>query len=206
MKQWAFYFDASQCSGCKTCQVACKDKHDLPVGMRWRNVYELAGGEWKQKGHNWVSEIRSYNISLSCNHCEDPICMSKCPNKAISKNEQGLVLIDEKRCMGCQYCLWACPYGALHLNRQTGKMTKCTFCADYIAEGKEPSCVSACPMRVLNAGELEVLKKEHPENNPEVFPLPSAHYTKPALVVTPHPGTKAQVNWKVINREEVKNA
>jgi anaerobic dimethyl sulfoxide reductase subunit B len=205
MKQLAFYFDASQCSGCKTCQVACKDKHDHPVGMRWRNVYEVAGGNWQAKGHNWISGIRSYNISMACNHCKEPICMTKCPNKAIYKNELGLVLIDEKRCMGCQYCAWACPYGALHLDKTKGKMTKCTMCDDYIAEGKLPSCVTACPMRVLEAGDLDELRKKH-GSNAESYPLPPPHFTKPALVIKKHPAAKAQVNWKIINREEVKNA
>ena len=204
MKQWAFYFDASQCSGCKTCQVACKDKHDLPGNMRWRNVYEVAGGQWVQKGKNWISEIKSYNISLACNHCEEPICMIKCPNKAIYKDDEGLVLIDEKRCMGCQYCAWACPYDALHLNKNTGKMTKCTMCDDYIAEGKLPSCVTACPMRVLKAGELNEFRRLYGRYS-ETFPLPPARYTKPALVITEHPATSLRLRWEVINREEVKN-
>ncbi|TVQ17265.1 MAG: dimethylsulfoxide reductase subunit B [Bacteroidetes bacterium] len=204
MKQWAFYFDSSQCSGCKTCQIACKDKHNLPVGLRWRNVYEIAGGTWQQKDHNWKSGIHSYNISLSCNHCEDPICMKKCPNKAITKNGEGLVLIDEKRCMGCEYCKWACPYGALHLDKRTGKMTKCTFCADYIEQGKLPSCVSSCPMRVLEAGPLEKLRQKEGINN-EVYPLPPNRYTRPALAIKPHPSASQLSKWQIINKEEVKD-
>ena len=206
MKQWAFYFDASQCSGCKTCQVACKDKHDLEVGMRWRNVFEVAGGSWQARGNNWVSDIHSYNLSLACNHCHNPICMTHCPNKAIFKNEEGLVLINEKRCMGCQYCSWACPYGALHLDTKKGKMTKCTLCADYLAQGKLPSCVAACPMRVLEVGEYDELVKKYPNHKQDIHPLPAAHFTQPALVVTPHPAGNKSNNWKVINREEVKNA
>lgn len=204
MEQWAFYFDASQCSGCKTCQIACKDKHDLPVGLRWRNVYEIAGGSWLQKDNNWTSAIHSYNLSLACNHCEDPICMKKCPNKAIYKNDKGLVLIDEKRCMGCEYCKWACPYGALHLNSKTGKMTKCTLCADYLEQGKMPSCVSACPMRVLEAGPLEEMQKKHGNNN-EIFPLPPANITRPALAVKPHKSASQSLQWQIINKEEVKD-
>ncbi|MFW5706919.1 MAG: DMSO/selenate family reductase complex B subunit [Bacteroidota bacterium] len=204
-KQWSFYFDASQCSGCKTCQIACKDKHDLPKGILWRKVYEIAGGDWKQNGRNWTSGIHSYNLSLSCNHCEDPICMSKCPTGAIYKNEEGLVLIDDKKCMGCEYCKWACPYGALQLNPQTGKMTKCTMCADYLAKGKLPSCVAACPMRVLDVGEWEIVRTKEDTGN-EFFPLPPAKYTKPCLAVKPHQSGKALVRWKIINKEEVKHA
>lgn len=203
-KQWGFYFDSSQCSGCKTCQVACKDKHNLNNGIRWRNVYEVAGGNWKQKDGNWVSEIRSYNMSMACNHCQEPICMQKCPNKAIYKNGEGLVLIDEKRCMGCKYCQWACPYGALHLDKKTGKMTKCTLCADYIAEGKQPSCVSSCPMRVLDFGDYNELKAKY-GSEVEVYPLPSAGITKPSLVVKSHKSYSKDIEWQIINREEVKN-
>jgi anaerobic dimethyl sulfoxide reductase subunit B len=167
--------------------------------MKW------PGATGKPKDTTGYQASRSYNISMACNHCEEPICMTKCPNKAIYKNEVGLVLIDEKRCMGCQYCTWACPYGALHLDKTRGKMTKCTMCDDYIAEGKLPSCVTACPMRVLEVGDLDELRKKH-GSNAESFPLPPPHFTKPALVIKKHPAAKAKVNWKIINREEVKNA
>ncbi len=204
-KQWAFYFDASQCSGCKTCQVACKDKHNLPMGIRWRKVFEVGGGHWEKNDEKWVSHIRSYNISMACNHCEEPICMAKCPNKAIYKNGEGLVLIDEKKCMGCRYCAWACPYGALQLHPDTGKMTKCTFCEDYLAKGQLPSCVTSCPMRVLEAGELEVVRKRY-GGKAEMFPLPPVNHTKPALVITPHKSFDVSIRWEVLNKEEVQNA
>lgn len=204
-KQWAFYFDSSQCSGCKTCQIACKDKHNHPVGLKWRNVYEVAGGDWESMGsNNWVSNIHSYNISMACNHCQEPICMTKCPNKAIFKNEEGIVQIDPERCMGCKYCQWACPYGALHLDKSTGKMTKCNLCIDYLAEGKLPSCVAACPMRVLNVGELSELEEKYGSSK-NIFPLPSPIHTKPALVIKPHNSTEKIQTWKIINREEVKD-
>ena len=159
MKQLAFYFDSSACSGCKTCQVACRDKHDLGKGMLWRRVYEVAGGEWKKEGEAWVPDIYSYYVSMACNHCEEPSCMTACPNGAIFKDGRGLVLIDGKRCMGCRYCEWTCPYGALFYDAARGVMTKCTMCADYIEQGKPPACVSACPMRVLEAGDLEEMRE-----------------------------------------------
>ncbi len=160
MKQIAFYFDSSACSGCKTCQVACRDKHDLGKDILWRRVYEVAGGEWKKEGQAWVPDIYSYYISMACNHCEEPVCMTSCPNNAIVKDEQGIVLIDERKCMGCRYCEWTCPYGALMYDTVKGVMTKCTMCVDYIKQGKPPACVSACPMRVLHTGDLEQLREE----------------------------------------------
>ncbi len=202
--QLAFYFDSSACSGCKACQVACKDKHDLPADVKWRRVYEVAGGDWVPKGASWVSEVFAYNLSIACNHCEEPICMNSCPNLAISKDENGIVLIDPKRCMGCHYCEWTCPYGALQFNRETGVMTKCTFCIDYLKEGKPPACVSACPMRVLEFGILEELEEKH-GNKGEIYPLPLKSYTKPAIVIRPHPVSKPSGyrNAHIVNKEEV---
>ena len=69
MTRLAFYFDSSTCSGCKTCQMACKDKNDLPVGQLWRRVYEVTGGSWKKDGAAWQQDIFAYNLSLSCNIC-----------------------------------------------------------------------------------------------------------------------------------------
>ncbi len=206
MKQLAFYFDASGCSGCKTCQVACKDKHDSPMGVRWRRVYEVCGGDWVRRGAAWIPNIYAYQVSMACNHCEEPICRDACPNKAIVKQDDGVVLIDYDRCMGCKYCEWTCPYGALQFDNDKKVMTKCSFCADYLEEGKAPACVSACPARVLDYGDLEELQKKHGEDN-EFFPLPESGYTKPALVITPHRDTRktGSRELQIANREEVKS-
>ena len=72
-KQYAFYFDSAKCSGCKTCQIACKDKNNLGLGILWRRVYEVSKGEWKDSSGAWSQNIMTYNLSLACNHCEDPI-------------------------------------------------------------------------------------------------------------------------------------
>ncbi|MBW6496879.1 MAG: dimethylsulfoxide reductase subunit B [Bacteroidales bacterium] len=205
MSQLGFFFDASACSGCKTCQVACKDKNDSPMGVRWRRVYEVSGGEWVQQGPAWVQDIFSWNVSMACNHCIDPICLKSCPNNAITKNEMGLVLIDPNKCMGCKYCEWTCPYGALQFDNERKVMSKCDFCADYLEQGKPPACVAACPMRVIDFGELEELRKRHGSQN-EVFPLPQKTFTDPALVVKPHPGTKKAEKHSphIANIEEVR--
>ena len=187
-KQLAFFFDASSCSGCKTCQVACKDKNDLPLGIRWRRVYEVSGGDWTREGEAWVPEICSWHVSLACNHCVEPICMKVCPNQAISKDDRGVVRIDPGKCMGCHYCEWSCPYGALLFDPGRKVMTKCDFCHDHLERGDPPACVAACPARALDFGELSVLKEKHGDNA-EVFPLPARTHTDPALVVKPHPGS-----------------
>lgn len=159
-RQLAFYFDSSFCSGCKTCQVACRDKNDQGRGLLWRKVYEVAGGDWKRDGQAWVQDIFSYYISMACNHCMEPLCLKSCPNGAIVKDGRGIVLINPGRCMGCRYCEWTCPYGALHYDHRQGVMTKCNMCADYADLGKPPACVSACLMRVLDAGDYELMKEK----------------------------------------------
>jgi len=203
-KQYAFYFDSDNCSGCKACQIACKDKNDLPLGVLWRRVYEVNGGEWIRKGEAWISKVIAYNISLSCNHCEDPVCVNNCPAKALIKKKDGIVIIDESRCIGCKYCEWVCPYGAPQYNPDKGIMTKCDFCEDYISEGKNPACVDACPMRVLDFGELKELQKKY-GNQKELYPLPSGSLTKPAIVIKPHKNSAGadEKHAVVINREEV---
>ncbi len=215
-KQLAFYFDSSSCSGCKTCQVACRDKHNLGKGILWRRVYEVVGGEWEKRGEAWVPDIFSYYVSMACNHCMDPICLKSCPNAAIVKDQRGLVLVDAGRCMGCRYCEWTCPYGALFYDWEKGIMTKCTMCSDYTSRGKVPACVSACPMRVLDAGPLEKLKEgsgsvlsEDPggAGGTAMFPLPDPAITRPALVINPHPHSlkAAKGQLKINNREEVRH-
>ena len=204
MSRLAFFFDSSTCSGCKTCQVACKDKNDLPVGQVWRRVYEVSGGGWKKSGPGWTQDVFAYNLSVSCNHCEDPICAKNCPTRAIQKRDDGIVLIDQDSCIGCKYCAWACPYGALQFNPEKGVMGKCDLCADYVDQGKNPSCVDSCPMRALEFGDYEDLLRKYGEPS-HIHPLPDPSITRPSIVIRPHRsagGTDASVS----NVEEVKSA
>ncbi len=152
---YTFTFDATACSGCKACQVACKDKNQLPLGVLWRRVYEVSGGEWKREGGAWSQTVFAYNLSLACNHCQHPKCAGVCPTDAYTVREDGIVLLDPSRCMGCGYCAWACPYGAPQYNSVTGTMTKCDFCHDNLDAGLAPACVAACPLRVLDYAECK---------------------------------------------------
>lgn len=187
-KQMAFYFNASACANCKVCQVACQDKNDLPAHLRWRRVVQYAGGSWNPsptaKGV-MTQNIFSYSISLSCMHCQDPMCVEACPTTAMHKDDNGIVSIDSDKCIGCRYCEWACPYDAPHFDVERGIMTKCNMCKDLLDEGKNPACVDACVMRALEVGELEELQAKY-GTVASIEPLPSAEYTKPSLVITPH--------------------
>ncbi len=184
-KQLAFYFDSSACTGCKACQIACKDKNDLEVGRLWRRVYEVAGGDWIERGTAWVTTAFAYGVSIGCNHCQKPICQEVCPAGAITKRDDGVVLIDQDKCIGCRYCAWACPYGAPQFNEAIGKMTKCNFCYDYLDQGQPPACVSGCPLRALDFGTLDELQAKYGSVS-DIYPLPESTLTEPALVITPH--------------------
>jgi anaerobic dimethyl sulfoxide reductase subunit B (iron-sulfur subunit) len=187
-KQMAFYFDSSACGNCKACQIACQDKNNLPSYLRWRRVVQYAGGSWSPSPHHpgvMVPNIFSYSISIACMHCEEPACVNVCPSAAITKGEDGIVLVDQDKCIGCRYCEWACPYGAPQFDEQTKVMSKCTFCVDLQAQGKNPACVDACVMRCLHFGELEELKQQFGDVQ-AVAPLPSPDITHPSFVITPH--------------------
>lgn len=204
VQQYAFYLDSSVCSGCKACQMACKDKHDLEVGRLWRRVYEIAGGEWVRKDNLWSPGVFAYNLSIACNHCSSPICQKFCPAGAISKRKDGIVFIDREECVGCRLCEWQCPYDSPQFDRISGTMSKCDFCLELIDSGQSPVCVSACPMRALDFGSLDELKKKyHGSNN--VYPFFNSSLTGPSIVIKPHrdAGRAEKEKAKIANKEEV---
>jgi anaerobic dimethyl sulfoxide reductase subunit B (iron-sulfur subunit) len=204
---YAFTFDETFCTGCRDCQAACKEKHDLPGGVTWRRVYEISGGEWTQTGDTWTSTVFSYNLTLACNHCVHPRCAGVCPTDAYLVRPDGIVFIDPSKCIGCGYCAWACPYDAPQMDPSTRVMTKCDLCQDNLALGQPPACVSACPEHCLEVVQitdigleskgLELWKipgEQHP------FPLPRLSRTEPHLVIKPVPAVdQASRNTVVCN-------
>lgn len=185
-KQLAFHFEQSHCVGCKTCQIACKDKNNLAVGQLFRKVNEVEGGTFEIKGNAVIPHIYAFWLSISCNHCVNPICTLECPTKALQKNAaDGIVYIEADKCIGCRKCAKVCPYDALQYNPATRKMGKCNFCRDLLDSGKDPVCVSACPMRALDYGNLNDLRKKYGSLN-QTIGLPDAGITNPALIITPH--------------------
>jgi anaerobic dimethyl sulfoxide reductase subunit B (iron-sulfur subunit) len=188
-KQLAFHFDASACTGCKACMAACKDKNELPVGVNWRRVFQYGGGGWVEdplnKGYSIPNNIFTYTVSVACMHCANPICLQVCPASAISRLDNGAILIDTDQCIGCRYCEWACPYGAPQFHEEIGAMTKCDFCVDLLAQDLKPACVDACVMRALEVGEKSELQEKYGTND-AIEPLPMANITTPSVVITPH--------------------
>lgn len=175
--QFAFYFDQTRCTGCHTCAVACTDWHDLPAGsVNWRRVITYEEGRFP--------DVSVSHISFSCNHCQHPPCIESCPENAIHKRpDDGVVLIDEKKCIGCHACEDACPYAAIQFRPgNDSKAEKCTFCNDRLAGKEPPICVAACPMRALDFGPFDELSKR-PGIAGRVVHLPDCSWAKPALIV-----------------------
>lgn len=185
MSQLAFFVDSDSCSGCKTCQVACKDHHDLAAGVHWRRVYEVACGSWQKSGDAWTSTVLAYNLSVACHHCADPVCAKQCTVDAIWKRPDGIVLIEQSRCVQCSKCRADCPYEAIRYEAATNRVSKCDGCVDLVDAGLPPACVAACPNRALEFGDLEDLRQRHGTLD-RVFPLEDPAITRPALVIKPH--------------------
>jgi anaerobic dimethyl sulfoxide reductase subunit B len=203
-QQIAFYVNLNLCTGCKACQVACKDKSNLPIGVTWRRVAEYVGGNWSKDGNTVKQNVFAYYVSTACNHCQNPICVEVCPVQAMTKRADGVVVIDAEKCIGCRYCEWACPYGAPQFDQAEGKMTKCNFCYDLLDTGQNPACVMACPSRAIEFGELTDLQAKYGTVN-EIEPLPDSSLTEPSLVLTPHRSAQPSGtgSGKLGNPEEV---
>ena len=200
---YAFQFDSAACSGCKACQIACKDKNQLPAGIVWRRVYEISGGGWQKAGQTWKTDVFAYNLSMACNHCVHPKCAGVCPTNAYSVRPDGIVLLDEEKCIGCKYCAWACPYGAPQYDPVTGRISKCDLCCDHLDSGSLPACVTSCPMRTLELVE-EAEPVTHTRGQSSVFPLPVDSNTGPRLVINPHPIADRLADKTLANEEEIR--
>ena len=205
-KRPAFCLDAQICTGCKTCMVACKDKNDLAPGIRWRRVVEYCGGQWRMRPDNtFYQDVFGYYISVSCNHCDRPVCVEGCPTGAMNRDENGIVAVDQGRCMGCRYCEWSCPYGAPQYDREKGKMGKCDFCRDLLETGGTPSCVAACPTRALTLADSDA--PDGGAGHAPIAPLPHDGLTRPAARLIPHRNGRPVYSraGAIANPEEYKN-
>jgi anaerobic dimethyl sulfoxide reductase subunit B (iron-sulfur subunit) len=204
MSQLAFFVNSDACSGCKTCQVACKDRHDLPAGVHWRRVYEVAAGAWQRSGDAWAHTVSAYHLSVACHHCADPVCGKQCSVEAIWKRPDGIVLIDQARCVKCNKCRADCPYDAIRYEGSTNAVSKCDFCVDDLEAGRPPACVAACPNRALDWGELNDLRRRFGPVD-RIYPLEDPSASRPAVVFKPHrhAAVAAGLAPEVANWEEV---
>ncbi len=145
MPQLGWAIDLKRCTGCETCTLACKSENNTAMGTNYREVAFIEGGSYPNPTRQFVT--------MSCNHCTDPACMKSCPVGAITKEDtttgHGIVLIDQDKCIGCKYCVFACPYGAPRFNHRTKKVEKCTFCKHRIEAGLKPACETSCVGRAI---------------------------------------------------------
>jgi len=170
-----FYFDMTRCVGCRACQIACKDKNHLDVGTVFRNAKTYSVGRFP--------DTKLYSYTASCNHCGNPSCMAVCPSGAIFRAEDGTVLLDQALCIADQTCITACPYGVPQV-MPIGNAGKCDSCYAIRQAGSLPACVSSCPNRALDFGDLEDLKKKYGANLvSEIALLPSKDTTLPSLLI-----------------------
>jgi Fe-S-cluster-containing dehydrogenase component/DMSO reductase anchor subunit len=147
-EQYRFHFDMGTCIGCKCCVVACNEQNGNPAAINWRRVGEIEGGWYPQTA-------RSY-LSMGCNQCLEPTCMTGCPVDAYTKDPAtGIVLHSADACIGCQYCTWNCSYGVPQYNPERGVVGKCDMCHSRLGAGQAPACVSACPTGAI---QVEIVK------------------------------------------------
>ena len=167
-KRFAMVIDIERCIGCDACVAACKIENNVPLGVFRTWVEKHEGGKYPN-----VKVIMAPKL---CNQCENPPCVSVCPVNATFKREDGLSLIDYEVCIGCGYCIQACPYAIRYFDPVRNTADKCTFCVQRIEQGLKPACVETCVggarifgdindpnsevSRIINTEPIQVLKPE----------------------------------------------
>ena len=164
-RKWVMVIDLARCDGCKKCTEACGKMHFVPPEREWVKVFKMQDSP----------ETAPYYFPKPCFHCDNPPCTKVCPVDATFKRQDGVVLIDNERCIGCRFCMAACPYSTRFFNwgrpkepaqaaerpyspergypRRVGTVEKCDFCPDMAAEGKLPACAATCPMAAMYYGD-----------------------------------------------------
>ena len=187
-KRYGMVIDLRRCYGCHACSVSCKSEHNIRLGVfrSYVNQVEVAHGQ----------SIRRSFVPRLCNHCDRPPCVKVCPVEATYKREDGVVMIRKERCIGCRYCMAACPYGARSFkwtrgeeqsmdwpSNRYGVVDKCDLCVHRIDSGVMPSCVNTCPAKARIFGDMH-------DPNSEVAKIVS---TAPVATIAPELGTEPHV-------------
>ncbi len=173
-KQHGFHFNADNCIACHACESACSEKNNLPPHLAFRKVGYVEGGSYP--------DVLRVNISMACNHCEDPVCLKACPTRAYTKYaEYGAVLQDPDICFGCGYCTWVCPYNAPQLDPVNGQVEKCNMCVDRLEQGLKPACVAACLGNALEFGVIEDLPEGRSQAKLAIPGFPDTSISRPNI-------------------------
>jgi Fe-S-cluster-containing dehydrogenase component/formate-dependent nitrite reductase membrane component NrfD len=145
--RYGFVIDQDRCIGCHACTVACKEEHQVPVGVFRTWVKQIEKGEFPHTS-------RHFGV-MRCNHCDASPCTEICPTSALYRRADGIVDFDNRRCIGCKACMQACPYDALYIDPNSNTAAKCNFCAHRVEMKLEPACVIVCPTQAILAGDLD---------------------------------------------------
>lgn len=171
--RYVMVIDIDRCTGCNACAVACKVENNLPVDIWWNRILTM-GGESMDTPKGRFPNLEMSFLPVACQHCDNPPCVKACPVKATYKNEDGLVVQDYDTCIGCRYCMVACPYNARVFNwkkpeyaievdtgdpavaaHQYNVVEKCSFCSHRLAQGLKPACIDVCPSRARIFGDID---------------------------------------------------
>jgi len=177
-KQYGMLIDTRKCIGCHTCSVACKSENEVPLGVTRSWVEYTEKGVYPNASRHFLPRL--------CNHCRHPQCVDVCPTGATYKRPQdGIVVVDSGLCIGCKYCVQACPYDARFLNPVTGFADKCDFCIHRVSKGLVPSCVNSCIGGARIFGDIS-------DPTTEISRLLA---TNPTTVLRPGKGTEPNVYY-----------
>ncbi len=145
-KRYALAIDSRKCINCKACVVACRAENQVPLGHSRDWIGEEHRGAWPNLMAVFEPE--------QCHHCTNPSCVRVCPTGASYQRPDGVVLVRDEDCIGCRYCMIACPYNARFFREDRGVVEKCTFCSHRLERGVPPACVETCPSKVRLWGDL----------------------------------------------------
>jgi Fe-S-cluster-containing dehydrogenase component len=145
-RRFAIVIDSKRCIDCKACVVACRAENQVPLRYSRNWLDEETRGEYPR--------LIATSEPEQCHHCEDPACVRVCPTGASYQRADGIVAVNASECVGCRYCVIACPYDARFFREDKGIVEKCDFCAARVDRGEEPACVETCPGRVRVFGDI----------------------------------------------------
>jgi len=209
-KKFAFIVDVTRCIGCGSCCVADKNEYKVPDGhyRTWveryiiddhDNVYVDApnGGleGYTEPRKDVPNPVRdTFFVAKLCNMCEKPSCVQVCPVGATFQTKDGFILVDRKRCVGCSYCVQACPYSVRFINPVNKTADKCTWCYHRVRKGLLPACVNVCPVQTRKFGDLN-------DKNSEVYKIMRLPHV--ISVLKPGMGNKPSLHYLGLRREVV---